>query len=265
MKMKNKQSLFSLGTLALLILTTSTISLAQTDFHGALKSVSISDSKATNAPPTSVIAYSNNGDIYSFDASQSTDADGSIVEYKWDFGDGRTATGVTANHQFTGTPIPISLTIVDDAGGVAISQLILSVFTETFDIIADDADSTIFNSVGDWTESTIASGYYNVGYKTAAAGMGSSEVMWTLTIPVNGSYEIFCYYTAHDNRASNAPYTITNNDQEIGKILVNQKINGRIFYSLGTYSLSKGKLDITLSNTGDGYAIADAVKITYMP
>ncbi len=36
----------------------------------------------------------------SFDASSSTDSDGSIVNYEWHFGDGETATGPIVNHQY---------------------------------------------------------------------------------------------------------------------------------------------------------------------
>ncbi len=51
-----------------------------------------------------------------FDASGSYD-DGTIVDYSWDFGDGTTATGPTANHTFTGEGVFIvTLTLTDDSG-----------------------------------------------------------------------------------------------------------------------------------------------------
>jgi PKD repeat protein len=48
----------------------------------------------------------------------STDSDGTISSYAWTFGDGGTATGPTANHQYlaTGT-YPITLTVTDNRGG----------------------------------------------------------------------------------------------------------------------------------------------------
>jgi len=56
----------------------------------------------------------------SVDASASTDTDGTIVSYAWDFGDGGTDTGVTAAHTYTvaGT-YSIQLVVTDDRGGTA--------------------------------------------------------------------------------------------------------------------------------------------------
>ena len=52
-----------------------------------------------------------------FDASGSSDADGSIVAYAWNFGDGATATGVTTNHSYMTTGSFIArLTVTDNLG-----------------------------------------------------------------------------------------------------------------------------------------------------
>ncbi len=51
------------------------------------------------------------------DASGSTDADGTVVSYAWDFGDGTTATGVTATKTYTTAGSrTISLTVTDNGG-----------------------------------------------------------------------------------------------------------------------------------------------------
>ena len=56
----------------------------------------------------------------SFDGSQSSDPDGTIVQYDWNFGDGSTATGPTVQHTYTGTATyTVSLMVTDDKGGTA--------------------------------------------------------------------------------------------------------------------------------------------------
>ncbi len=52
-----------------------------------------------------------------FDGSASSDADGTIVSYDWDFGDGSTGTGVKPMHTYiSGGTFTIVLTVTDDAG-----------------------------------------------------------------------------------------------------------------------------------------------------
>ena len=52
----------------------------------------------TNVPPTALFTSSTSGGTASFDASGSTDLDGSITGYAWNFGDGTTGTGKITSH-----------------------------------------------------------------------------------------------------------------------------------------------------------------------
>jgi len=55
-----------------------------------------------------------------FDASNSTDSDGTIEAYEWDFNDGNNATGVTVSHTFDSEgDKTIRLTIIDNSGNRA--------------------------------------------------------------------------------------------------------------------------------------------------
>ncbi len=70
-----------------------------------------------NTPPTASFTFSTNGLTASFDASGSSDSDGSIVSYSWDFGDGSTGSGVTVSHTYAAAgTYTVTLTVQDDDG-----------------------------------------------------------------------------------------------------------------------------------------------------
>jgi PKD repeat protein len=57
------------------------------------------------------------GTLVQFNAQLSTDSDGSIVSYAWDWGDGEQETGVAQNHDFTtARSYQVTLTVTDNAG-----------------------------------------------------------------------------------------------------------------------------------------------------
>jgi len=89
-----------------------------------------------NVEPTADFSYSptlpDPGQTVSFDASASSDDDGEIVSYQWDFnGDGATdATGKTVSHTYHSEGIyDVSLTVVDDDGATSFIFHSISVAT----------------------------------------------------------------------------------------------------------------------------------------
>lgn len=74
-----------------------------------------------NQPPKAVATVSETitqvDVILTFSASDSSDPDGEITYYRWDFGDGSTAAGETVTHSYTypGRYI-VLLTVTDDKG-----------------------------------------------------------------------------------------------------------------------------------------------------
>ena len=87
---------------------------------------------SSNTYPTASFTYSpsspSTGESVSFDGSDSTDSDGSISSYDWDFGDGTTATGQTTSHSYdSGGDYTVTLTVTDDAGATATSSQTVSV------------------------------------------------------------------------------------------------------------------------------------------
>lgn len=79
---------------------------------------------ADNTPPSASFTFwppdPFRNEAVSFDASSSFDPDGEIVEYRWDFGDGSTAEGVTTTHAYgQDGEYLVTLTVVDDSGAEA--------------------------------------------------------------------------------------------------------------------------------------------------
>jgi PKD repeat protein len=63
----------------------------------------------------------------SFDGSASSDSDGTIVSYSWDFGDGTTATGETATHEYTQPGMyTATLTTMDEDGVTDTANILIS-------------------------------------------------------------------------------------------------------------------------------------------
>ncbi|HVQ18415.1 MAG TPA: PKD domain-containing protein, partial [Actinomycetes bacterium] len=73
---------------------------------------------APNTPPVAGFTFNCFGLSCTFDGGTSTDSDGSITNYAWDFGDASTSTDQPAAHTFGGTgTYPVKLTVTDNRGG----------------------------------------------------------------------------------------------------------------------------------------------------
>jgi chitodextrinase len=92
--------------------------LTVTDNRGGTASTSIQVDAGTapNQPPVAAYTSSCTFLACTFDGSASTDPDGTITSYAWDFGDGTTATGPTASHTFAaGGTYHVALTVTDNS------------------------------------------------------------------------------------------------------------------------------------------------------
>jgi PKD repeat protein len=98
-----------------------TVQLTVTDNQGAtsVRSQTITVNPANIAPVPVIAANTVNGPAplaVSFNGAGSSDADGSIVSYSWNFGNGQTATGPLASATFAQGTYLVRLTVVDNRG-----------------------------------------------------------------------------------------------------------------------------------------------------
>ena len=106
-----------------------------------------------NRPP--IASFTENATIVKkdeaihFDASESHDPDGTIVNYLWDFGDGNTATGVTSDHAYSEDGnYTVTLTVTDDDGASALLVAAKIVETETETEIETTLSLAVLSVIG---------------------------------------------------------------------------------------------------------------------
>lgn len=78
---------------------------------------SFSPPPGTNSPPTASFTPACTDLTCSFNATTSSDTDGTIASYTWSFGDGTTGTGATVNHTYAAADTyTVTLTVTDNEG-----------------------------------------------------------------------------------------------------------------------------------------------------
>jgi PKD repeat protein len=79
--------------------------------------VRYSSDQPGNQPPVAAFTSNCSGLNCNLDATGTEDPDGTIVNYTWDFGDGKTGTGPTISHSYdAGGIYSVVLTVTDDGG-----------------------------------------------------------------------------------------------------------------------------------------------------
>lgn len=117
---------------------------------------------------------------------------------------------------------------------------------------------------GNWQSSAGTPGYYGSGYWFAPTAAISDAAEFWFYLPSAGTKTIDAWWTSGSNRAPSAPFIAYNaSGVEVGRVNVNQQVNGGAWRTLGTWSFSAGWNRVVLSRwTTSGYVvIADAVRV----
>jgi hypothetical protein len=166
----------------------------------------------------------------------------------------------------------LEVTLTNDADGKVAADAVKVVRIPDRSVpvtVIVDNQNLQFEKTGHWKLSDKAAGFYAIDYRYAYAGDGSAVATFMFEIPLDGNYQIAAQWPAHSSRAPDAPFTIINNGSVVDTVLMDQRINGGRFNPLkgpasinsGTYTLSAGDLEVTLSNDASGKVAADAVRV----
>lgn len=140
---------------------------------------SVSFQVVQNQPPTAAFGFSPQRptvlDTVTFDASTSTDADGEIVNYTWNFGDDSAGYGKRPTHQYASTGnYTVTLTVTDDHGRQATATRNITVIQSLPDLVV----TGLRHAVSVWGEDRVM-------VEVANRGDAPAEGFWC-TLKVNG-------------------------------------------------------------------------------
>ncbi len=144
-----------------------------------------------NGAPTAAFTSSCATLTCSFDGSASSDADGTVDSYSWEFGDGTTGSGATASHDYAAAgTYQVRLTVTDNAGATGTLQKPV-VATSPGTIASDGFGRTVTDgwgtadAGGPWTVTSTVANYAvsgGAGTMTApAAGANRSATLGSVS------------------------------------------------------------------------------------
>lgn len=137
----------------------------------------LSGGAGQNSDPIAAFTYNCSGLTCQFDASQSSDQDGSIVNYQWGLGDSQAAAGKNINHIYSTTgSYTVRLTVTDNQGAFTATTKEISVLEQLATPVGLSATGGNLTVDVNWTansESSLAG--YNL-YRSTTSGSGFSKV-----------------------------------------------------------------------------------------
>lgn len=179
-----------------------------------------------NAPPVPVITMPEmvNTSQVAFDASKSSDTDDKIVSYRWDFGDGGKAEGVSVNHVY---PLPgtytVQLQVTDASGTASAMQSVQQAIRVNALPVADAGPNQLIAPGGtvqfDGSRSVDADGTIS-SFVWQVQGQQYSGEKFAHRFEQSGAYQISLTVTDNDGAMHSDALTVTVNSQPIARMQV---------------------------------------------
>ena len=230
------------------------------------KDASITVTVTSNDSPTASFVYSPsspkvNENVY-FNASASSDPDGSIIAYRWDFGDGGTGSGVTVTHKYRAAgSYTVVLVVEDNSGYLGSASLTLSAANGSapnpsfvYSPLNPAVNETIhFNASG----STDSDGYIASFEWDFGDGSKSSGQTVNHSYNKSGSFVVLLKVTDDDDNSASTSQTITigQNEAPVASFSYSPTspgINEDIYFSAASSYDPDGTITSYNWNFGDG-------------
>ncbi len=211
-------------------------------------------------PPTADFGSTCNGLSCDF-VDSSSDSDGSIVAWVWDFGDDSTSTAQNPSHSYAADGnYAVTLTVTDDDGASDTTSQTVTVSSgggsTSIELIVDNQDANT-ERTGTWQNSSGASPWAG----QSVYNNSGSVFRWLPAITESGRYKVYAWWTYHTNRSDAVPYRV-GHDGGVSTVIVNQHDPAQAgqWVLLGEHEFAAGTGYVEVSSE-NGQASADAVRL----
>ena len=111
----------------------------------------------------------------------------------------------------------------------------------------------------------MSSGPNPFGANSVYSAESGQTFRWLPDVPVAGNYDVFAYWTVHQNRSMFVSYRIFSSDVISAPVIVNQQVLGGDFRPLGTFTFDGDGDEYIEVSSEAGQASADAIRIVPVP
>jgi PKD repeat protein len=197
-----------------------TATLTVTDDNGATGTSTVAVTVVDNLAPTAAAAVTPSTakaifGTFTFSSAGSSDSDGTIAGYLWDFGDGTTSTNANPTKVYATSGVrTVTLTVTDDNGATGTASTTVTVVDNVAPSAAPSVNltsggtTTNFNFAANAadTDGTVTSYFWNFGNGTFATTANVNNKKF----PAAGTYNVTVTVTDNNGAATtSAPITIT--------------------------------------------------------
>lgn len=180
-----------------------------------LKHYQLGSGAITNQPPAAAITQAEITGVIGTFAGTATDADGTVAAISWDFGDGTSATGTTANHTYAapGT-YTVKFTVTDKEGAKTTVSTDVTIAPQVNpQTVADLFNRSVTPGWGTpdvgpaWTPT--ANSYFAVAAGNGTATLKPGQGPFIASSATSASTDLFVSYTTNNLPSAGAQYLWT--------------------------------------------------------